>query len=133
MPIVQFTEERKMDAEQINKRIHEFVTGTNCDHNEISKADGSEPWQCQQCGRTFLDDDNWFPKPYTTDLNAVREAELKCIEEFGEFEYGTALLEYLDEGGLHYNPNLDNKHAARLALLPAEIRAQAVYDVLEKL
>lgn len=119
-----------MDAEQINKRIHEFVTGTNCDHNEISrKADGSEPWQCQQCGRVFLDGENWFPKPYTTDLNAVREAELKCIEEFGDEAYMTALIEAQEDC------EVDGWSGSKLFLVliitPADKRAQAVCDVLE--
>lgn len=127
MPIVQFTEERKMDAEQINKRIHEWLG--KCWHDIQEFIEGYKTGRkCIRCNKSFTLI-SWKSPDYTTDLNAVREAELKCIEEFGAEEYLTVLT-----GQVLAFVSFDSavEEEAAIATATALERAQAVYDVLEE-
>lgn len=71
-------------------------------------------------------------RDYCQDLNAARLVELAVIEAKGEHYFGGFFLEEVcDEGGMHYNPNLDNKHAARMAVASALQRMTAAYRAME--
>ena len=127
MPIVQFTEERKMDAEQINKRIHEWLG--KCWHDIQEFIEGYKTGRkCIRCNKSFTLI-SWKSPDYTTDLNAVREAELKCIEEFGDEAYMTALIEAQED--CEVEGWSGSKLFLVLIITPADKRAQAVCDVLE--
>lgn len=89
---------------------------------------------CQKCGEPLASHRPLRGRyNFTTDLNAVALVETAVIEKYGEFEYGTMLCEtVIDEGGVHDNPNLDNKHAARLAMATAIQRARACAAVIKE-
>jgi len=111
-----------MDAEKINRTIHEWL-GRGEDWHEFEWEAGES--DCQRCSKNMADHLDAFPD-YTTNLNAVREAELKCTEEFGEVAYLDALSHRnaTDKGPF--------TELTRCAIAPADKRAQAVCDVLEK-
>ena len=120
-----------MDAETINRKIHEWMG--KCWH-EPKSAPSKWGWdliaRCSKCDCQDAWRGNDFVRPlYTTDLNAVREAELKCIEEFGAEEYLTVLT-----GQVLAFVSFDSavEEEAAIATATALERAQAVYDVLEK-
>lgn len=116
-----------MDAEQINKRIHEWLG--KCWHDIQEFIEGYKTGRkCIRCNKSFTLI-SWKSPDYTTDLNAVREAELKCIEEFGAEEYLTVLT-----GQVLAFVSFDSavEEEAAIATATALERAQAVYDVLEE-
>lgn len=110
-----------MDAETINRKIHEWLGKCGFD------PDANFPAVCAKCGEP---NHRHKTPDCTTDLNAVREAELKCIEEFGDEAYMTALIEAQEDC------EVDGWSGSKLFLVliitPADKRAQAVCDVLEK-
>lgn len=116
-----------MDAERINKRIHEWLG--KCWHKADINPDPSFKNICDKCEWNCNWEDMSFPD-YTTDLNAVREAELKCIEEFGAEAYMTALIEAQED--CEVEGWSGSKLFLVLIITPADKRAQAVCDVLEK-
>lgn len=69
---------------------------------------------------------------YTSDLNAVREAELKAIEEFGQFKYLDAL--YLVMFGTVDAQTIvtDLKQRVNMITAPASVRAQAIRKLVEE-
>jgi len=124
-----------MDAEQINKRIHEWLG--KCWHE--SKDTDRSAVTCEKCGSSFgggYGFAHYLPgygfahylPDYTTDLNAVRKAELKCIEEFGRDAYLNALTDQVVVLGDFNERDTDD---LAIATASALTRAQAVCDVLE--
>lgn len=113
-----------MDAEKINRAIHEWL-GRGEDWHEFEWEAGES--DCQRCSKNIVDHLDAFPD-YTTDLNAVREAELKCIEEFGRDAYLNALTDQVVVLGDFNERDTDD---LAIATASALTRAQAVCDVLE--
>ncbi len=114
------------EADRINRVIHEWL-GKGCWHEQAGIWDYAV--HCLYC-------DEEFAKPaaldigkryYTTDLNAVREAELKVIEKFGIERYGKALTKLAFSDGVIS----DDQHGAFLITADAKTRAAAVIDVIE--
>ena len=115
-----------MDAEQINKRIHEWLG--KCWHDIQEFIEGYKTGRkCIRCNKSFTLI-SWKSPDYTTDLNAVREAELKCIEEFGRDAYLNALTDQVVVLGDFNERDTDD---LAIATASALTRAQAVCDVLE--
>lgn len=112
----------------INERIHTEIMGVTCAHSEIVGDEGI--WSCKQCGLTDdnLDSDSLdlFSIPdYTTDLNAVREVEIKIIQTLGTLRYDDALLKIVGE-------DVINMGISEWVLLTAETRARACLAAIEK-
>ena len=100
-----------------NQIIHEWLG--KCWHNTVADPSGFGR-RCAVCRMTFWDDQKILPD-YENDLNAVREAELKAIEEFGELMYWDEL-----ERGLEH-PTTVNAITA-----PASVRAEAIRNLVEE-
>lgn len=118
-----------MDAEQINKRIHEWLgRGENWHRLDVGNLVGEPEYPiCGQCDEIVPECIEANPL-YTTDLNAVRKAELKCIEEFGRDAYLNALTDQVVVLGDFNERDTDD---LAIATASALTRAQAVCDVLE--
>lgn len=69
---------------------------------------------------------DWSPRSLLNEVVAM------TVEQVGKFELGEILVEtLLNEGGLHYNPNIDNSHAVDLITATNEQIARACCEALE--
>lgn len=111
--------------ENTNRAIHQFL-GKCWHESAIAKRLKSETFDCAQCDKCreiFSNTDN---PDYTTDLNAIREAELKVTAtKEGEVAYSSALAKRI--GGCRDK----TEWSIVFATADAKTRTVAVLDVIE--
>lgn len=118
-----------MDDSSMNKTIHEFL-GKCGNHEWIPDTRHPKAIKaCKRCGlKTNQSDTRKLlgVPDYTNCLNAIRTAELKVIEKFGEDAYVGALMRVLIGG-----PKPSDKFYCDVATADAKTRAVAIVDVIE--
>lgn len=117
-----------MDDETINRTIHEFLG--KCWHElgpkVLDPSDKSRTGRvCPHCRRFFRDEQIPNKPDYCSDLNAIREAELKVVESKGATVYSENLVAQWAEADRQY---LD---IAVIATADARTRCLAVLKAIE--
>lgn len=127
---------------EANKRMFELVFPDKCFHiPDGTYVVGDARFPCAgKCGEWIEVERNdkgeytFNPNFWSSELpDNLRVAMVTAArEKFGRFDTGTALMELTDEGGLHYNPNLDNGHMSDFMALPAPVIAEAIDRLIQE-